>query len=339
MRIAINAMGSDNGSGVIVKGALQFSKLFPEDTIILVGDKDEISKYLPADYDINRITVLHTSDWLEMKDKVDLVRSHKESSAVLTAKLVREDYIKDSATICKKADAMVDLSNTAVAMAAATLYVGRIKGIKKPTIAINVPGIKDGRVIFLDGGAVADCEPENLAQFAELGVIYAHYVLGIVMPRVGILNIGEEEDKGNALVRATTPLLMEATAKGKYLFVGNIEADRIFFRHADVVVADGFTGNCVLKAFEGVMDFLKALIKEDWRMVLLALPALPLYKKVKKKLSSDEYGGQPLLGLNGVCIIGHGKSNLRAVVSALRTARETVKSGVVEIIRRNLESD
>ncbi|MCE5199003.1 MAG: phosphate acyltransferase PlsX [Armatimonadota bacterium] len=327
MIIAVDAMGGDFAPAEIVKGAAQGSKLHDVD-VVLVGDEEAIKRHLPADWaESGRISIHHTTEAINMDDHVDAVRTKRDASVVVAASMVKGG----------KADAMVSVGNTAAAMAVATLRIGRIKGIDRPALATVWPG-KNGPSILLDVGAVADCSVDNLKQFAVMGSIYAEKVLFIKNPRVALLSIGEEKSKGNELVRST----YEELAASPLNFVGNVEGRHLFSGEADVIVADGFVGNVALKAAEGLAEYVGQLIKDDLRSHPLAwIPVAllaPVLKRTKKKLDYTEHGGAPLLGIDGVCIIGHGRSNAHAVVSAVRAAKEAVSGNVVSTIRDHLTS-
>ncbi|MCX8052752.1 MAG: phosphate acyltransferase PlsX [Armatimonadetes bacterium] len=322
MRIAVDAMGGDFAPAEIVEGVLQGCRLHEVDAV-LVGDEHKIRRFLSAASDNSaRISVRHASEVIGMDESVDAVRTKKDASVVVAASMVATG----------DADAMVSMGNTAAAMAIATLKLGRIEGIDRPAIATVWPG-RAGPTIVLDAGAVADCTVENLKQFAIMGAIYAEKVLSIARPRIALLSIGEEKCKGNELIRAANEALSEMPIN----FVGNIEGQHLLSSAADVVVTDGFTGNVALKAAEGIVEHVIHLVQEDIRThPLNRIPILflmPLIRRVKRRLDYSEYGGAPLLGVNGVCIIGHGRSNARAVANAVRAAKEAVSGGVVEAIR------
>lgn len=325
MIIAVDAMGGDYAPAEIVKGAAIGSKLYGVD-VVLVGNEDAIQRHLPSDCaGSSSISIRHAAEVIGMGEHVDAVRTRKDASVVVAASMVKEG----------KADAMVSVGNTAAAMAVATLRVGRIKGIDRPAIATVMPN-RTGVTVLLDAGAVADCTPEYLRQFAVMGSIYADKVLSIANPRVGLLSIGEEKGKGNELTRATYEIL----AASNLNFIGNVEGRDLFAGTADVIVADGFVGNVALKVAEGLAEHMRNLVMDDLRSHPLGwLPVgllLPLLKRVKKKLDYSEYGGAPLLGLDGVCIIGHGRSNAHAVANAVRAAKEAVSGGVVSAIRESV---
>ena len=322
MIIAVDAMGGDYAPAEIVKGAAQGSKQYGVD-VILVGDENAIRRYLPAEFAKSEsITIRHTTEAIRMDEHVDAVRTKRDASVVVAASLVKEG----------KADAMVSVGNTAAAMAVATIKLGRIKGIDRPAIATVWPS-KSGATIMLDAGAVADCSVENLLQFGYMGSIYAEKVLSIKNPRVGLLSIGEEKGKGNEITRAAYDELANSVLN----FIGNAEGRDMFTGAADVVVADGFAGNVALKVAEGLFEHVAQVMKDDLKAhPLVWIPVaflMPFMKRIKNKLDYSEYGGAPLLGLNGICIIGHGRSNAHAVSNAVRAAKEAVSGGVVSAIR------
>lgn len=327
MIIAVDAMGGDFAPAEIVKGAAQGSKLHDVD-VVLVGDENAIRRYLPAGFATStRISIKHASEAIGMSEHAAAVRTKKDASVVVAASMVKEG----------QADAMVSVGNTAAAMAVATLKFTRIKGIDRPAIATPMPS-KSGGTILLDAGAVVDCTVENLMQFAVMGSIYAERVLGKKNPRVGLLSVGEEKSKGNEVTRAAHQELALLPLN----FIGNVEGRHVFNGEADVVVTDGFAGNVVLKTAEGLAEYIKSVAKEDIRRHPLTwLPAallLPCLRRLKKQTDYCEYGGAPLLGLDGVCIIGHGRSNAHAVANAVRAAKVAVNGGVVSAIRDALTS-
>ncbi|MDH7600925.1 MAG: phosphate acyltransferase PlsX [Armatimonadota bacterium] len=325
MVIAVDAMGGDHAPAEIVKGALQGAKLYGVD-VVLVGDEARIRQFVSdRELDSASVKIRRASEVIGMDEEVDAVRTKKDASVVVAASMVAGG----------EADAMVSMGNTAAAMAVATLKLGRIQGIDRPAIATGWPG-RTGPTILIDAGAVSDCTVENLVQFAVMGSIYAEKALGIPNPRVALLSIGEEPCKGNELTRAAHQALSNAPVN----FVGNVEGRHLFVSAADVVVTDGFTGNVALKAAEGLAEHIVYLIREELRRrplnwIPLAF-LLPFIRRLKRRLDYSEYGGAPLLGVNGVCIIGHGRSNANAVANAVRVAKEAVSQGVVDAIRNAL---
>ena len=322
MIIAVDAMGGDFAPAEIVKGAAQGSRLHDVD-VVLVGDENVITGHLPSgSVQRGRVTIKHATETIRMDENAGAVRTKTDASVVIAASLVREH----------QADAMVSVGNTAAAMAVATLRLGRIKGIDRPAIAAVIPG-RAGPTILLDAGAVVDCTVENMKQFALMGNVYAQKVLAIDNPRVGLLSVGEERSKGSELTKAAHEALDDSSLN----FIGNVEGRDLFSGVADVIVSDGFAGNVALKSAEGLIEYAMRVVREDlrshplgWIPIALLTPEM---RRLRKKLDYTEYGGAPLLGLDGVCIIGHGRSNARAVASAVRAAKEAVTGGVVAAIR------
>jgi glycerol-3-phosphate acyltransferase PlsX len=247
------------------------------------------------------------------------VRRKKDSSLVVAAELVRAG----------EADALISAGHSGAVMAAGLMKLGRIPGIDRPAIPVVFPAQPpSGRVVLLDAGANPDCEPRNLLQFGIMGSIYAEEVIGIRYPKVGLLSNGEEDCKGNELVRAAFPLLSNASL----CFVGNVEGRELFHGKADVVVCDGFVGNVVLKTSEGVADLLRQMVKTELSSPWLRLPGWlirPALERIRRRTDYATYGGMPLLGVNGVCVISHGRSNPLAIANAIRAAEEAVCHDIV----------
>ncbi len=331
MRIVVDAMGSDSAPGPDVEGAIWAARKY-DVAITLVGEKEivqqELSKYDTAGLDIE---IVHASDVITMSDHPAMaVRAKPDSSMVVAMGLVRDG----------QADAFVSAGNSGGVLATALLSrsrLGRVKGIRRPAISTVLP-TRTGKCFILDIGANTDCKPDWLFQFAHMGSIYAERVLEIPSPRVALLSNGEEDTKGNEAVIAAHELL-----KGSSLnFVGNVEGKGILSGYADVIVADGFVGNVAIKTAEGVSNVLLSALKEYLQAGILtslgALLAKPAFNKVKGMLDYREYGGGPLLGVNGVVIIAHGRSDALAIQNAVRVAREAVQQKVVDHIREGLGS-
>lgn len=326
MKIAVDAMGGDYAPHEIVMGALEAGRDGIE--VILLGDSESILKEL-GNNKRDMIDIVHTTETIAMGEQpANAVRKKKDSSIVRAVQLVKEG----------KASAFVSAGSTGAVMAAALLGLGRIKGIDRPAIASVIPGKKGGTVL-LDVGANVDCKPKNLQQFGIMGYIYADIILGIDNPRVGLLNVGEEESKGNELTLESFPLLKESGVN----FIGNVEGRDIFNGMADVVVCDGFVGNVVLKAGEGLAMSLMRMMKDEltrsWLSKMGTVLTLPGLKEIRRRVDYAEYGGAPLLGVNGVVIVCHGSSTAFAVRNAIRVAAGAVSSGLVQAIRRNVESN
>jgi glycerol-3-phosphate acyltransferase PlsX len=321
--IAVDAMGGDKAPREIVEGARR-AAVELDVPVVLVGRPDEIDD--PGDLELVPASEVIAMD----ADPASSVRTMKDSSLVRAAELVRDG----------KASAMVSAGNTGATMASALLRMGRIKGVSRPAIAtpIPVPGSATPTVL-LDAGANAECQPEWLVQFAQMGAVYATARYGIATPKVALLSIGEEATKGNSLVKDTHKLLAEGDWKGSTAaeFVGNVEGRDLMSDEADVVVTDGFTGNVALKTLEGGLKTLVASLlaafdsTDEAREASAALwPVLgPLYAT----LDPENTGGAMLLGVEGVCIISHGSSSGTAIVNAVRVARDMVDGDVVEHLR------
>ena len=315
--IAVDAMGGDHAPDAIVAGAKAAAA--SGTPVVLVGPAD-----LGDRVDIGDLPLIEASEVIEMDDDGGkAVRRKKDSTLVRAAEAVRDGH----------ASAMISAGNTGATMASALLRMGRIKGVNRPAIATIIP-VPGGRpTVLLDAGANAEVQPEWLVQFAQMGSVFSRHRFGIESPTVGLLSIGEEPGKGDNLRKEAYPLLVEAAAGGDLNFIGNVEGRDVMTDTADVVVADGFTGNVVLKTLEGGMKaIVKAILEafgaeEHYQPHADALmPALlPLYES----LDPETYGGAMLLGVDGVCIISHGSSSERAIVNAIQIAREMVEADVV----------
>jgi len=325
LKIAVDAMGGDYAPREVVMGALEASREGME--IILVGDGEKILRELGKERN-GRIEIVHSAEAITMGEKPALaVRRKRDSSIVRSVQLVK----KGAAGGC------VSAGSTGAVMAASLIELGRMTGIDRPAIAAVIPGEK-GKTILLDAGANVDCRPENLLQFGIMGYLYARKMLGVKNPRVGLLSLGEEESKGNELTMKAFPLLREAGIN----FIGNVEGRDLFSGSVNVVVCDGFVGNVALKAGEGMAVALTRMMRGEltrnrlYRMgTVLALPAL---KGIMRRVDYAEYGGAPLLGVNGVVIICHGSSTALAVKNAIKVAAAAASSGLVGAIGESVES-
>ncbi len=323
MRIAVDALGTDQRPIPDVEGAVLASRMISGD-IVLVGPEDAITKEL-AKYQVatSRIHIANAADEIAMADKPSIVtKSKPQSSLHVGMNLVRDG----------QADAFVTMGNTGAAHAIAMLVsLKRIPNIKRPALSI-IFTIGDKPVIFLDIGANADCKPDWLQQFAVMGDVYAQNAVGIKAPRIALLSNGEEEGKGNDLIRETSALLAESDLN----FIGNIEPTEIFHGGADVVVCDGFAGNILIKTFEATSRYLSSVIREEiTRQPLTALGGAltrPAMDRVRQRIDPVRVGGAPLLGVQGVVIIGHGSSNADAVMHAILQAEKAVKGRIVQAI-------
>ncbi|MDP4551196.1 phosphate acyltransferase PlsX [Alkalihalobacillus macyae] len=328
MRLAIDAMGGDNAPNAIVDGVFEAIEAFPDLSVTIVGDEEKLNPLLKGNKD--RIAVLHTEEYITSEDQpVKAVRRKKNASMVLAVNEVKEG----------RADAAISAGNTGALMAAGLLYVGRIKGIDRPGLAPTLPTIDEKGFVLLDVGANMDAKPEHLLQYAHMGSIYSEKVRGVNNPRVGLLNIGTEEGKGNELSKEAYALLQGSGLN----FVGNVESRDILGNEADVVVCDGFSGNLVLKTIEGTALTMFKMLKEELTSSLTSKMAAgvlkPKLKNLKSKLDYSEYGGAGLFGLRAPVIKAHGSSNGRAVFSAIKQARMMVTGNVVSAIQTSLKQE
>jgi len=329
VRIAVDAFGTDNAPFPEIEGAVLAIKEDLCEEVILVGNEEKIKYELEKFfYPPKRISVVNATQRIEMEDSaVTAVRSKRDSSLVKTVELHNQGL----------ADAAVSAGNTGAVMSASLLIYGRIKNVLRPAIAVVFP-TETGHQILLDMGANVDCTAENLVQFAKLGSMYFKYFFQEKYPRISLLNIGEERAKGNATTRQAYQLLSQ---EKELNFIGNIEGKDIIKGITDVVVCDGFVGNIVLKTIEGVgfsiFEILKEQINKDWIAKLGALLSYPVYTHIKNKLDHTEYGGALLVGLNGISVVAHGRSNAKAMKNAIRFAALIAKSGFVTNARNYFE--
>ena len=300
VRVAVDAMGGDNAPGEIVKGAVQAVQAEKDIKVFLVGRQDavnaELAKYT---YDKEKIEVVHAEEVIEMAEPpVNAIRKKKQSSLVIGMNMIKH----------QEADAIVTAGSTGATLVGGQVLVGRINGIERPPLAPLVPTEK-GVSLLIDCGANVDARPSHLVQFAQIGSIYMENIVGIKNPRVAILNIGAEEEKGNQLVKETFPLLKECPGIN---FIGSIEAREIPHGGADVIVCEAFAGNIVLKLYEGVAATLLSKVKEglmsSLRSKIGALLIKPALKQTLKSFDASQYGGAPLLGLNGLVVKTHGSA-------------------------------
>jgi len=313
LKIAIDAMGGDNGPAPIIDGLVDALKKNKHFTAIAVGVKEELIPLIPQKFK-DRVEIYHCTDVISMSDAATDALKRKESSAYIAIDLVKTG----------KADAYVSAGHSGASMSLATLRIGRIKGVSRPAIATLMPTV-DKYTLVLDVGANVDCDAKNLAQFAIMGQVYAEDVLGIDDPLTGLLSNGEEESKGNETTKEAFKLLENIPN-----FVGNVEGNDIFNGSTDVVVCDGFIGNIMLKTAEGVADTIGKIIKNNLRRSLLSILGAVLmrkvFKKLKLKVDYAEYGGAPLLGVKAPVIIAHGKSNKTAMKNAIFQAIAAAQS-------------
>ncbi|KEF39844.1 phosphate:acyl-(acyl carrier protein) acyltransferase [Schinkia azotoformans MEV2011] len=326
MRIAIDAMGGDHAPEQIIKGVNEAVTAFPSLEFALVGNEEKIKKYLVSS---EKVSIIHTDEVIEATDEpVRAVRRKKTASMVLMANEVKEG----------RADACISAGNTGALMAAGLFVVGRIEGIDRPALSPTLPTIDGQGFVFLDVGANADARPEHLLQFAIMGSVYAEKVRKINNPRVGLLNVGTEEKKGNDLTKHAFPLLQDAPIN----FVGNVEARDLLEGVADVVVTDGFSGNIALKSIEGtalaIFSMLKTELTSSLKTKLATGVIKPQLRNLKNKLDYSEYGGAGLFGLKAPVIKAHGSSDQTAILNAIRQAKDMVEKQVIQTIETTIQS-
>ncbi len=329
MRIVLDAMGGDNAPHIPVRGAIQAARDYGIN-VILVGSKPDLNRELnrysfPAD----RIEVVDATDSVPMEEQPSRALKRKNSSIHVGMRLVKEG----------QADAFVSAGNTGAVMAISLFILGRLKGIERPAISTILPNLKS-QTFLLDVGANVDCKPNHLLQFAIMGEAYAKYVLREENPRIGLLNIGEEEGKGNELTKEAYRLLKRASKLGLN-FKGNAEGRDIYSGKFDVIVCDGFVGNVALKLSESLAKILAKLLKEEIEKHFIsklgAVTLKPAIKSFKKRIDYAEWGGAPLLGVKAPVIISHGSSNAKAIKNAIRVASQFAESHLNEHIEENIE--
>jgi len=330
VEIVVDAMGSDRAPESEIRGAILAARQL-DVHVTLVGPEETIAPALDAALQASSrvrwferlsesISVVNASEWITMKDKAaQAVRSKRDSSMRVGLKRVREGI----------AQGFFTAGNTGAAMATAKMVLGGLSGVDRPALATILPTTTGIPTLLLDVGANVDSDPENLIQFAVMGSMYSRNILHIRSPRVGLLSIGEEDSKGNSLTRDTLPLLREVKGIN---FIGNVEGRDLFNGAADVVVCDGFVGNVALKTSEGVAKLVRESLRESLKSTVTsqvgALLSRAAFQDFKRRLDYSEYGGAPLLGVRGVCIVGHGSSNDKAVMNGIRVAAEFAQGDV-----------
>ena len=327
MRIAVDAMGGDYAPGEVVRGVVELASQ-PDfaDDVILVGDQERLETVL---CDLGgacskHISIRHASEVIGMDEHpASAIRKKRDSSIVVCGRMVKEG----------EADGTISAGNTGAAMAMATLGIGRIRGIERPAIATQLPTLK-GDSLLLDAGANVDSSPQNLLQFALMGVVYAERVMGIPEPTIGLLSVGTEESKGNELSKATYDLLKNSPLR----FLGNVEGKDVFEHTTDVIVCDGFVGNVLLKGGEGLAELILSLLMTELDSLEgdLLIRLQPALYSLLRKIDYAERGGAPLVGVDGVSIISHGRSKARAIMNAVRTTLSAARSGYVDAIKKEL---
>jgi glycerol-3-phosphate acyltransferase PlsX len=329
LTIALDAMGGDHAPKVEVEGAVRAARSLGV-KVILVGQQDAVRRELQEHEDHRQlpIEIVHASERVTMEDSAaKAVRTKRDSSVRVASRLVRDGV----------AQCFVSAGNTGAVMATAKMVQGVIPGVDRPALAGIFPTMEGIPVVLVDVGANVDCSPEMLAQFAVMGEIYSRQVLRRPQPRVGILSIGEEDHKGNDLTRAAWQLLKSLRIN----FIGNVEGGDIYASNVDVIVCDGFIGNVALKVSEGLVDMFKKLLRDSLEATITGKIGYVLSKNAfgafRKRLDYSEYGGAPLLGVRGGCIICHGRSNANAIKNAIRVAAEFSSGNVNQKIEDELK--
>lgn len=327
-KVALDAMGGDNAPGEIVKGAVEAVNERNDIEVILVGDSSQIESELKKyQYDEDKISVVHTTETISMDEPpVNAIRKKKDSSMVVAMNMVKN----------KEADAFVSAGSSGAILVGGQVIVGRIKGIERPPLAPVIPTAA-GVSLLIDSGANVDARSSHLVQFAKMGSVYMEKIAGIKNPKVAIVNIGAEEEKGNALVKETFPILKNCTDIN---FIGSIEARDIPSGAADVIVCEAFVGNVILKLYEGLASTLISKIKAGMmssvRSKLGALLVKPALKNTLKTFNVEKYGGAPLLGLNGLVVKVHGNSEAVEVKNAIFQCESFKNEKINEIIKEKL---
>lgn len=325
MRIVLDTLGGDRPPAELIAGGVAAIKEYDVE-VIFAGDQALIERELSAHKNL-RYAILHAPEEITMNESpIEAIRKKKNSSLVQGVRAVRHG----------EADAFVSPANTGAVMAAALFNLGRLSQIDRPGIGVLIPTLEGRRTLIIDAGANAECDPEHLLEFGVMGTIYMHEVLGVPNPRVGLLNIGEEPQKGDAQAQKAFAYLQQELPN----FAGNVEPNRLVEGGFDVVVTDGFTGNICIKAYEGAatvtVRYLKREIEKSF-LAKLGVPFLwPSLNRLKRQISAVQYGGAPLLGVRGVVIIAHGNSNAEAIKNAIRVAKEAVEHEILEKIERGV---
>ncbi|MEW6118181.1 MAG: phosphate acyltransferase PlsX [Nitrospirota bacterium] len=326
MKVALDAMGGDFAPEMTIAGAIEAVSEYDIE-VVLVGDRQKISETLEDKrYPANKISVFHASEVVEMHESPSVaIRKKKDSSIRRAVELVKN----------RQADAAVSAGHSGVAMATSLFLLGKLPNVDRPAIATIMPSYS-GFFVLLDAGANVDCKPENLLQFAHMGNAYFKAIFNEPNPRISLLSIGEEDTKGNELTKEAFKYLKNADIN----FIGNIEGKDIFTGAADVIVCDGFIGNIVLKVSEGLAETIIKMLKREIVDVATGklgyLMIKPAIRNFKKRTDYSEYGGAPLLGINGTFIISHGRSSAKAIKNAIKVAAEMSKKRVHEVISRTL---
>jgi glycerol-3-phosphate acyltransferase PlsX len=330
--IALDAMGGDNAPQAEVEGAIQAAK-HHQVRVILVGREERIKQELAKHegWQSLPLEIRHASEVITMEDSAaKAMRAKKDSSIRIASRLVRDG----------EADGVVSAGNTGAAMATAKMVQGMIPGVERPALASAFPtATPDRYVVVIDVGANVDSSAKMLSQFAVMGEVYSRVIFRVAKPRIGLLSIGEEEHKGNELTHETTRLLK---AMPKLNFIGNVEGRDLYTDRADVIVCDGFVGNVALKVSEGVAEVIRHMLRDSLQATITrkigAMLARSAFAEFRKRIDYSEFGGAPLLGVKGVCIISHGRSNAKAIKNAIRMAKDFAEGQTTQTIEAELRS-
>lgn len=326
MKIAVDVMGGDYAPQELVLGAQKFLQSNDNAELILVGNESAIRETMPELPE--RCEIFHTPEYVEMGEPpMQALRKKKHASIAVAAHLVREG----------KADALLSAGSTGAQMVASLMELGRIPGVDRPAISVMLPSAKEHGVLLLDVGANVDCKPHHLLQFALMGSAYYEKVCKISRPAVGILSIGEEASKGNDLTKAAYELISNSSLN----FIGNVEADHLYYGKAHVIVCDGFVGNVLLKGSESISELIQGAVFKAAQSLDISSDKLMALKSGLKKFSSDapEYSAAPLLGINGVSVVCHGKSRSGVIANAIRLAASYASTGVIDLIQQQVEKE
>ncbi len=328
MRIAADIMGADNPPEEIIAGVIDAVNSYALD-VLIVGDEKKIYPALEKlSFDSKKVSVLHAPEHVGMHDSpTEIFRTKKNASIIVAARAVRD----------KKADALYSPGNTGATLAAVLMTGGRVKGVARPAIVSFLPTATGETCLLLDVGANPDCKPSYLLQFAVMGEVIAHSILGIKTPRIGLLSNGEEKEKGNELIRTVHRELEKIPVN----FIGNIEGEDILGGNVDVTITDGFTGNAVLKTMEGTLKSVLRMLRTEINRGIISkaggLMLKPAFRKLKERIDPGQYGGAPLVGTNITCIVGHGSSVASEVSRGLLTAKNFLQYNVNDAIAHSLK--
>lgn len=331
MRIAVDGMGGDNAPYAVVDGCIEALKEYSEIEIYITGPEEQIKGlFEKQDYDKNRVKFVNATEVIGTNEHpVMALRRKKDSSIAKALRLVKD----------KECDAVISAGSTGAFLAGCTLIVGRIKGIERPALAPIMPG-KNGPFMVIDCGANVDSKPHYLVQFAKMGDVYFKNVMGVKEPKVGLVNNGAEEEKGNELTKEAHKLLKQET---DFNFIGNVEPREVPLGDTQVLVCDGFVGNAILKLYEGTASTILSMIKEEIMSSTVskigAIFLKPVFKSLKKKMDYKEYGGAPFLGVDGICVKAHGSSDGKAFKNAIRQARLFHTNDLIAKLKAEIEKE